>query len=227
MANLMANPTNFSRRINMYVPAMAYASDVNFGGPTRVAFGTPAIKSATAILNAQSIATAITIQAASLVTDTLLEPYGRTLEVIASGAATSTVSIDGWDYLGQPIRETLTLNGAAIVLGKKAFKYIRQVVCGLTAGTTINLGTSTGYGLPYKAIAVRFEVSNGVLVAAGTLTQPDLTDPATATTGDPRGTYALTTTADGAKIISAEFEFFNDVNTSNRGGLHGIAHFTA
>ena len=41
MPNLMAMPTNFPRRINIYVPAMAYSADVNYNGETRVNFGAP------------------------------------------------------------------------------------------------------------------------------------------------------------------------------------------
>jgi hypothetical protein len=41
MPNLMANATNFPRRINNYVPAMQYSADVNYNGETRVSFGAP------------------------------------------------------------------------------------------------------------------------------------------------------------------------------------------
>ena len=56
MPNLMATPTNFPRRINTYVPAMAYSADVNFNGETRVNFGAPLAAVTTSILNAASIA---------------------------------------------------------------------------------------------------------------------------------------------------------------------------
>ena len=39
----------------------------------------------------------------------------------------------GWDYLGQPIAESLTLNGTTPVVGNKAFKsfnYVTVHCCG-------------------------------------------------------------------------------------------------
>ena len=95
-------------------------------------------------------------------------------------------------------------------------------MCTATAGITVNIGTGAGLGLPYKAIRAGYEIANGVVAAAGTLTAGALTDPQTATTADPRGTYTTTTTMNGTNIISAAFDFVNDVNTSNNGGLHGL-----
>jgi hypothetical protein len=207
---------------------MRYSSDVNYNGFTRVSFGAPAAASATNILSAQDIASAGSIDLTASTYQALLDaPYGRALQVVASGAATSTVTIKGFDYLGQPMSETLTLNGATPVLGKKAFKYLYSASWTGTAATTINLGTQNVFGLPYKAIKCDHETSDQALVTAGTLAAPVLTDPQTATTGDPRGTYTPTTTPNGSKVLTADFLCQNDVNSSNRGGLHGIAHYTA
>jgi hypothetical protein len=79
--------------------------------------------------------------------------------------------------------------------------------------------------LPYKAIRCAYEIQAGVLAAAGTLIAAILTDPQTASTGDPRGCYTATTTFDGSTVISGIFEFINDINTSGNGGLHGIRQF--
>jgi hypothetical protein len=46
------------RRINGYVPAMQYSVDINHLGPYDVVFGPLVVASATAILNAQSMAVA-------------------------------------------------------------------------------------------------------------------------------------------------------------------------
>lgn len=225
MPNVMTNPTNFQRRINNYVPAMMYSADVNYNGNTRVNFGAPAVNASTGILGSTSIAAVASFDASAGV---IPETYGRCLQIVASGAATSTCRMDGWDYLGQPISETFTLNGATPVQGKKAFKTLGTFnVLTTTGATTVTLGLGTGLGLPYKALRVQFEVANGAAVTAGTLTQAVLTDPQTATTGDPRGTYVATTTLNGSNVISAVFDFVNDVNSSNNGGLHGIRHFAA
>jgi len=226
MPNIMPTGTNFPRRINMYVPSMQYAMDVNINGACRVNFGAPLAANATNVANAISIAVATTFDLSSVTP--FPEPFGRILSVVASGAATSGLTVNGWDYLHQPISETFTLTGATPVVGKKAFKDFNNVVINTTTGaTTVNIGSGAALGLPYKAIRASWEVGNGIAVAAGTLTAGALTDPQTATTGDPRGTYTPTTTLNGTNIISAAFDFVNDVNTANNGGLHGIRQFAA
>jgi len=223
MPNLMANATNFPRRINAYVPAMAYSADVNYNGETRVNFGAPAAASTTAILNAGSMTgvTSIDLSSASIA-----DAYGRCIQVAASGANATVVTINGWDYLGQPLAESLTLNGATPVVGNKAFKSFSNVTI-TAAATTLSIGTGVKLGLPYKAIRAVYEIGNGALAAAGSLQAPSVVDPATATTTDPRGLYTTTTTMNGANIISAAFNMLNDVNTANNGGLHGIRQAAA
>lgn len=225
MANLMATPTNFApARINQYVSGMRYSADVNYNAGTRVNFGAPAAASANNIANAVSINAAGTTDLSAVAA--LPEPYGRTVTYVASGASTATVNLNGYDYLGQPMSEQVTLNGATPVVGKKAFKYFRNVTYTATAGTTTSIGSGASLGLPYKSIRCQYETANQALVAPGTLLAPVLTDPQTSTTGDPRGVYTPTTAFDGTTQITAVFDMQNDVNTSNRGGLHGIAQFT-
>jgi len=223
MPNLMANATNFPRRINMYVPAMAYSADVNYNGETRVNFGAPAAASTTAILNAGSMTgvTSIDLSSASIA-----DAYGRCIQVAASGANATVVTINGWDYLGQPISEAITLNGATPVIGNKAFKSFGNVAI-TAAATTLSIGTGVKLGLPYKTIRAVYEIGNGALVAAGTLQAPSVVDPATTTTTDPRGLYTTTTAMNGVNIISVACNMLNDVNTANHGGLHGIQQAAA
>lgn len=215
------------RKINRYVPACQYAADVDVVDKQfTVDFGAPAALSATAILSAQSIATAGSTT--TLLLDTL-PAFGRGLQVVASGAATSTVTIYGRDYLGQPMIETLTLNGSTPVLGKKAFKWLDKVAYEATSATTINLGTTNVFGLPYAAIKMMAEFKDNVAAAnAGTFTAYVSTDPQTATTGDPRGTYLpVTVLPDGSKTFKAVFMATDAANASGNGGLHGIKHYFA
>ena len=226
MPNIIPTGTNFPRRINMYVPSMQYSMDVNINGACRTNFGAPLAASGTLV------ATLITIPAGPAVFDLsgvppFPEPFGRTLAVVASGATTNVLTISGWDYLHQPISESFTLNGITPVAGKKAFKDFNTVTANAGGTPGCNIGNGTGLGLPYKCLRVGWEVANGLAVAAGTLTAAVLTDPQTATTGDPRGTYVPTTTLNGTNIISAVFDYVNDVNSSNNGGLHGIRQFAA
>lgn len=240
---MQRKPKYLPRRTNMYVPRCDLAVDIIFNAPHEVRFGPMAVASATAILSAQSIATAGTATlggANTLVVDNVdpvntTSPYpadfpygpgfGRTLQLVASGASTATVTVKGKDYWGQPMTEAFTANGATIVQGKKAFKYIDSVTWTATASTTINLGTGAKFGLPYRMDVALSETTDGVAAAAGTLVTPDLTDPATATTGDPRGLYTPTTTPDGTKFLSAFFYPNRNINTNGNGGLMGLAHF--
>lgn len=56
---------------------------------------------------------------------------------------------------------------------------------------------------------------------------PDLTDPATAITGDTRGSYEPLVTLDGVKEIRVGLIGDNQSNASSNGGLQGIRHFFA
>jgi hypothetical protein len=224
MPNLMAIGTNFPRRINNYVKAMAYSSDVNYNGATRVNFGAPAAASATAIANAVSIAAGASADLSGVAA--VADPFGRNVTLVASGAYASPVVLFGWDYLGQPIAELFTMNGTTPVVGNKCFKSFNYFT--YTAGAvTISIGTGAKLGLPYKTVRVGYEIANGVVAAAGTLNPPSLVDPQTNATTDPRGSYITTTTMNGVNIISASCDCVNDVNTSNNGGLHGLQQAAA
>jgi hypothetical protein len=211
-----------NRRYNSYVPSCGYACDVIHGAPYQVDFGTPAAAVATGILNATSIATAVDTN--TFVADTADAPFGRNITVVASGAATSNVTVYGKDYLGQPMTESFTLNGNTPVVGRKAFKWVDRITAGVTAATTINVGFGSRVGLPYRMSQVIAEHANGAGAAVGTLTAPDLTDPQTSTTLDPRGLYTPTTALNGSNRILATFVPYNVLNANGNGGLFGIRH---
>jgi hypothetical protein len=156
----------------------------------------------------------------------IAEPWGRLISLVASTTNVTVVQVYGADYLGQNIREDVTMTSAVAVNTKKAFKYIDTVVCPANAGT-ISVGWAAGLGLPYKTLRVEYEVANGLAATAGTLVAAVLTDPQTATTGDPRGTYTPTTTLNGVNVISVVADCVNDVNTLYHGGLHGVKQFAA
>lgn len=226
------------RRVSQFVPGMQYVAGVVHSAPYEIDFGPVAVASAANILSAQSIAVAgSTTTFLQDNTDPIVAavqdkyPYGpgfgRCLQVVASGAATSNVTVEGRDCWGQPMKESFTLNGAVAVVGVKAFKYIDKVTYGATAATTINLGTTDKLGLPFRTKAVLSEFSDGVVAAAGTLVTPNLTDPQTITTTDPRGSYDPTTVLNGTKIIKAVVLLDNQLNSSGNGGLMGLAHYYA
>ena len=227
------------RRINRYVPAMQYAAGVVHAQPHQVMFGPVAVADADNILDGQSIATAgstrtflqdNTDPVVTAISDEFPNGpgFGRCLQVVADGAATSAVTIKGRDYLGQPMTETFTLNGTTPVVGVKAFKYIDEISWAGTASRSIDVGTTDKLGLPFCMNNVLAEMADGARVATlGTLVAPSYTDPQTATTADPRGTYDPQTTLNGTAYVSAVFLPNNRVNSSGNGGLHGLAHYYA
>ena len=214
-----------NRRYNAYVPAAAYAADVIHSKAYQVDFGTPAAPVANGILNLYSIAAAGTTTV--FASDTADAPFGRNVTVVASGAATSNVTVRGRDYLGQPVAESMTLNGATPVVGVKAFKWIDAIQVGATAATTINVGFGARLGLPYRFSQVDNEAVNGVGGTVGTLTAGSLTDPQTALTPDPRGLYTPTGALNGTNKITADFMVHNYLNGNGNGGIYGIAHFSS
>lgn len=237
MPNVAPNPQGFFRQQTAYVPKMQYSADVNYNGGTRVDFGIPIASSTTNILNALAIGAGNVSTALDGVVElgpATIPPqpnYGRVVTVTLGASTTTTVTLNGYDYLGQPLSEDVAISASTTGTSKKAFKSFRSV--NTIAAVTLSLGWGPALGLPYKALRVQFETNNGVFAAAGTLTAPVLTDPQTAITGDPRGTYTPTTTPNGVlgtatgAWITAVFDCVNDVNAAGNGGLHGIQHYAA
>lgn len=222
----MPNPeqaTHFLDGVNNFVPDMQYHSDVGTSGITRqyMLYAPPAA-SATAILSAQSVAAGATVTTfAAGYTTTNMGAWGRAVQVVLSGAGTGTVNVRGRDYLGQPTREDIALNGTTIVFGKKAFKYIDSITFPTVGAVTMNVGTADIFGIPFCADALLQEnVNDAVTANAGTFTPAVKTDPGTSTTGDPRGTYAphANNAANGSRTYRLVFQ-------ADKNKLHGIKHF--
>lgn len=224
---MTAKGTYFPRRVNDRVPNMQYAADVRFGGLGTITIPAPLAASATAILSAQSIAVAGIQYTLATTFDqnnvATMGKFGRNVVVVGSGAATSIVRIVGKDYLGQPMKEALTLNGTTPVVGKKAFKWIDAVDYDATAAVTINVGTGNILGLPYKSLKLMSEMVDKVVPTAGTfVAAPAVGTTASLTSADPRGTYTpqASFVPNGSRVY--ELNFMHDVDQ-----LHGEAHFFA
>ena len=221
-------PTFFPQRVNNRVPNMSYAAGIEGDDIVTADFGAPTvfdtIATAGIFLTGQSINAAgntSAFLATYLGTDAQMGRWGRCIQVVASGAATSTVTITGRDYLGARMVETLTLNGATAVLGQKAFRWVDNIAWGATAATTINVGISNGFGLPFKIKQMISEVKNGNVSAnAGAIAAALATGtPSTATTADVRGRYTPATVVPNG---TNTFEVRYVADTSN---LHGNAQF--
>ncbi len=222
--------TFFPDRINQYVKAMRYAADLHDDGQYRLSFGAPAVEDPNGIIAAVTItggATILPVGFVGGVEPVVDAPWGRAVSFEGSAAGTPVVTLTGFDYLGQKITETVTMLTGAETWSLNAYSRLTKVVVASGVTGTLDLGFSDRLGLPYKTMQVEYEIEDGVLAAAGTLVVPVLTDPATAATGDPRGTYAPTGTLDGTADFSILATADNWINADGNGGYYGIAHFSA
>ena len=157
----------------------------------------PATLSATAVVNAQSVAAAGNV---ALVSSTVTLNAARALQVVssASGDTSQGVYVTGTDYWGQAQTEYFLLNGVTPVLGKKAFKTVTQVYVSAATAGTVSVGTLDVFGLPYAVTDAGYLLRTGwagaVADNAGTFVAADATT-ASNTTGDVRGTFAPTGSA--------------------------------
>lgn len=238
----MAYPDFFPRRVNLRVPNLKYVADLSDAGSGihRINFGAvPALSTtyfASAVLSTTAVALTISTAAGNLLNSGIVPGmpngatvgtarWGRGITFVGDGASTRTITLTGYDYLGQKITWTGALNGTTPVPVTKAFAYLESAVFGAAADTvSVSIGYNNVLGLPYQSASMISEMKSDVVAAnAGTFTGAIYTDPQTATTGDPRGTYLpVTIIPDGTVTFSIT------VNAAiSRGNLHGVAHFAA
>ena len=148
--------------------------------------------------------------------------------VSVTGSASSTggnILISGYDIYGVPMSEVIVAPaGATTVNGKKAFKYIASVVPQFTDAHNYSVGTTDIYGFPLRSdffgdVAMNYNAT-GITASTG-YTAAVTTSPATTTTGDVRGTYALQAAADGSKRLFAR-QFTTPANVASTSGLFGV-----
>ena len=128
----------------------------------------------------------------------------RALQINTSTTA-RTITISGYDYFGQPMSEAITVATAGTAKsGKKAFYQISSATINGSA-TAVTIGTTDILGLPVRVFDAGYVVkvgwNNTLAQDAGTFTVADMTNPATTTTGDVRGTYQPSTASDGIKRL--------------------------
>jgi hypothetical protein len=204
------------------VPNMTGLAGIEGDDLFRVSFGAPPALNNTGFLAAQSIANAGGADIALTTTRlNAMAPFGRALRYVASAAATSTVTVTGRDYLGQRVREQITLNGTTPVLGVKAFRFVDRIDWGATAGVTIDVGWRDVFGLPFRAFQMVAETKNGAASAnAGTFVAGLAAGTApTISNADVRGTYLPVT------VIPNGTNTFDILVIVDRSNLHGVAQF--
>lgn len=136
--------------------------------------------------------------------------------------------VSGYDIYGYPMSERITAAaGVATTNGKKAFKVVTSVVPQFTDAHNYSVGTTDIFGLPLRAAIFPETLIhwNDALITANTgFVVADTTSPATTTTGDVRGTYAVQSASDGAKrLIVRHNPSLSAVQTDPTIGLFGVA----
>lgn len=125
---------------------------------------------------------------------------------ITSGGNDSgiTFTVSGYDVYGYPQTEAITGANIGVASGKKAFKWVTAVTHTGSVAGTVTIGTGDVYGFPLRvdSFGYCYIVWNGSAITASTgFLAADTTNPATATTGDVRGTYAVQSASDGSKKL--------------------------
>lgn len=143
---------------------------------------------------------------------------------VTSGAG-GTFTVRGYDVYGYPMSETITAAaGAGTNNGKKAFKFVTSITPNFTDAHNYSVGTTDIFGLPMRTTKfheVLLWWNNALITASTGWTVADTTSPATATTGDVRGTYAVQSASDGTKILASAIAPAQ-ANIATAAGLFGV-----
>ena len=152
----------------------------------------------------------------------------RTVSVTSSGGVetSATFTVKGYDIYNYPMTETITGPGSGLTVnGKKAFKYIASVTPGGTpSGSTVSIGTSSIFGFPMRVDRYGYTrmTWNDIRQAVAQFTAADTTSPATATTGDVRGTYTVTGSAANGTIRLIVTISIPPANMGTVAGVFGV-----
>jgi hypothetical protein len=134
----------------------------------------------------------------------------------------ATVTARGFDTFWFPISETVTLSNAGIASGKKAFKYVQSITpAGTLSGSNLSVGTGDVFGFPMRVDRFAYADiawNDGRITSNTGFVAADTTNPATATTGDVRGTYAVQSASDGTKRL----QIFIKIPVSNINSVAGL-----
>lgn len=150
---------------------------------------------------------------------------------ITSGGNDTGISflVAGYDLYGFPMTEAITGSNGSVASGAKAFKYIASITPSGAVATTASAGTGDVIGLPIRTDVVamtRINYNSTWITASTGFVAAVTTDPATTTTGDVRGTYALQSASDATKRLVV-FITPSVANINSVTGLFGPAQNTA
>jgi hypothetical protein len=140
----------------------------------------------------------------------------------------ATFTVRGFDVYNFPMTETITGANAGTATGNKAFKYILSITpAGTLSGSNVSAGQSDTIGFMLRAdrfqyLRIFWPDTTGITSSTG-FTAAVTTNPATATTGDVRGTYAL---QGSASNNSRRLQIFVTPSLANIGSVSGLVGVT-
>lgn len=140
--------------------------------------------------------------------------------VVAAWTGTSVITITGTDEYGSRLIES-SASGTSLA-GKKAFKTITSV--SLSADVTgLTVGSGDVLGLPFRVDAnMLLAARANNAIDAGTFVPADTTSPATATTGDPRGTFDPAVAINGSNTLAV---LIANLDPSTKVLAYGVKQF--
>lgn len=166
---------------------------------------------------------------------------GRQITITTAGNSSldgGSWTIAGRDVYGFKIIETISVSSQSMT-SRKTFKYISSIVAATTIGSTgVRVGFNDTFGLPLLASnsglglqirliptsSLQYGNSSGPITQGSTATQ-------TATSSDPRGTYASTTASNGTlrlQIVQAITPaMVSSITASDYSGMFGAAHYSS
>jgi hypothetical protein len=172
---------------------------------------------------ANSIITSSSITAGTPATlnGTIVSAGVATLDVarniVAAWTTTSIMTVTGTDIYGQV--QTESSASGTTMTGKKTFATITAVNVSVSV-TAATVGSGNVLGLPFRtASGDIFAKQFGDAPDASTFVVADVTSPATATTGDVRGTVTAAGTLNGSTVYSM---LIKPYDSASQVGLFGV-----
>lgn len=138
----------------------------------------------------------------------LVLDVSRCVTVASTGnISAATITVTGYDYLGQKLSNAITGPNNATVATTKAFKMITSVASDAAVGTNTSVGFNDKFGFPFRVTDAGYlctvKWNNTLADNAGTFVAADTTATATTTTTDVRGCFTPSSAADGSKRLVA------------------------
>lgn len=138
-------------------------------------------------------------------------------------------TLTGYDEYGALLTSTIAGPNNNTVTFPKAVASVVSVVPAATDGSNnVTVGTADIFGLPFACADAGYVIpkwGNALGIDTGTLVEADATTPATASTGDVRGTYLPSTASNGSRrlVIWQHLTGGQCGSTATRVGAIGVA----